>query len=166
MSEKATIRDHLERYLKRNRMTINRFSEISGVNSGTLSGTLKGLRPIGLNQLDRITAGIGLPEGELYELYINEYLIDSSLDWRRLRPFLYRCAELGRVTHMETAINYVIDNLSYVPLLFELAEQLYNEGKLEECKPLYSCVAESEKAAAFGTSGFKPVPSVFDRTFE
>ncbi|WP_208643755.1 hypothetical protein [Paenibacillus barcinonensis] len=38
-------------------MTIHRFSEISGVNSGTLSGTLKGLRPIGLNQLDRITAG-------------------------------------------------------------------------------------------------------------
>lgn len=145
MSGKATIRDHLERYLKRNRMTINRFSEISGVNSGTLSGTLKGLRPIGLNQLDRITAGIGLPEGELYELYINEYLIDSSLDWRRLRPFLYRCAELGHITHMETAINYVIDNLSYVPLLFELAEQLYKEGKLEECKPLYSCVAESEK---------------------
>ncbi|MGQ8873520.1 helix-turn-helix domain-containing protein [Paenibacillus sp. TSA_86.1] len=145
MNEKATIRDHLERYLKRNRMTINRFSEISGVNSGTLSGTLKGLRPIGLNQLDRITAGIGLPEGELYELYINEYLVDSSLDWRRLRPFLYRCAELGHITHMETAVNYVIDNLSYVPLLFELAEQLYGEGKLEECKPLYSCVAESEK---------------------
>ncbi|PYE50712.1 hypothetical protein HUB98_14500 [Paenibacillus barcinonensis] len=57
MNSKATICDHLERYLKNNRMTIHRFSEISGVNSGTLSGTLKGLRPIGLNQLDRITAG-------------------------------------------------------------------------------------------------------------
>ncbi len=145
LSEKATIRDHLEHFLKRNRMTINRFSEISGVNSGTLSGTLKGNRPIGLNQLDRITAGIGMPEGELYELYIHEYLVDSTLDWRRLRPFLYRCAELGHITHMETAVNYVMDNLSYVPLLFELAEQLHSEGKMEACKPLYRCVAESEK---------------------
>ncbi|WP_272038602.1 transcriptional regulator [Paenibacillus sp. JJ-100] len=126
-------------------MTINRFSEISGVNSGTLSGTLKGNRPIGLNQLDRITAGMGLPEGHLYDLYINEYLVGSNLDWRRLRPFLYRCAELGHTAYMEIAVNDVVDNLSYVPLLFELAEQLYDEGKLEACKPLYSCVAESEK---------------------
>ncbi|WP_427052093.1 transcriptional regulator [Paenibacillus sp. TC-CSREp1] len=145
MNSKATICEHLERYLQNNRMTINRFSEISGVNSGTLSGTLKGLRPIGLNQLDRITAGMGLPEGYLYELYIHEYLIDANLDWRRLRPFLYRCAELGHVSYMETAVRYVVDHLSYVPMLFELAEQLYSEGKLEACIPLYRCVAESEK---------------------
>ncbi|PYE50711.1 hypothetical protein DFQ00_103129 [Paenibacillus barcinonensis] len=88
---------------------------------------------------------MGLPEGHLYELYIHEYLVDFNLDWRRLRPFLYRCAELGHVSYMETAVRYVVDHLSYVPMLFELAEQLYSEGKQEACIPLYRSVAESEK---------------------
>ncbi|QKS57397.1 hypothetical protein HUB98_14495 [Paenibacillus barcinonensis] len=46
---------------------------------------------------------------------------------------------------METAVRYVVDHLSYVPMLFELAEQLYSEGKQEACIPLYRSVAESEK---------------------
>ncbi|MEN1989092.1 transcriptional regulator [Paenibacillus hubeiensis] len=145
MNSVATIRDHLEDYLKRNNMTLNHFSEISGINSGTLSGTLNGLRPIGMQQLDRLTAGMGLTEGYFYELYINECFVHTSPDWRRLRPFLYRCAELGKVACMEEAVNLIMDNLSYAPLLFELAEQLYREGKLEAAKPLYRCVAESEK---------------------
>lgn len=141
----TTIRDYLEDYLKSNNMTLSRFSEISGINSGTLSGTLKGLRPIGMKQLDQLTAGMGLSEGYLYELYINEFLVLISPDWRRLRPFLYRCAELGKIEYMEKIVGKMIDNLSYVSLLFELAEQLYHEGKLEASKPLYRCVAESEK---------------------
>lgn len=145
MNSVATIRDHLEDYLKRNNMTLNHFSEISGINSGTLSGTLNGLRPIGMQQLDRLTAGMGLIEGYFYELYINECFVHTSPDWRRLRPFLYRCAELGKVACMEEAVNLIMDNISYAPLLFELAEQLYQEGKLEAAKPLYRCVAESEK---------------------
>ncbi|WP_339305906.1 transcriptional regulator [Paenibacillus sp. FSL L8-0435] len=141
----ATIRDHLADYLKTNHMTLNQFSEISGINSGTLSGTLNGLRPIGMQQLDRLTAGMGLTEGYFYELYINECFVHTSPDWRRLGPFLYRCAELGKVDYMEEAVNLIMDNLSYAPLLFELAEQLYREGKLEAAKPLYLCVAEGEK---------------------
>ncbi|PWW37275.1 MULTISPECIES: transcriptional regulator [Paenibacillus] len=145
MNPKATVRDHLEDYLKRNRMTLNKFSEISGINSGTLSGTLKGVRPIGMQQLDRLTAGMGLTEGYFYELYINECFEHTSPDWRRLGPFLYRCAELGKIKCMEEAANLMMDNISYAPLLFELAEQLYHEGKQEAAEPLYRCVAESEK---------------------
>lgn len=141
----TTIRDHLADYLKTNHMTLNQFSEISGINSGTLSGTLNGLRPIGMQQLDRLTAGMGLTEGYFYELYIHECFVHTSPDWRRLGPFLYRCAELGKVDYMEEAVSLIMDNLSYAPLLFELAEQLYREGKLEAAKPLYRCVAESEK---------------------
>ncbi|MHA7579316.1 transcriptional regulator [Paenibacillus vandeheii] len=145
MKSVATIRDHLADYLKTNHMTLNQFSEISGINSGTLSGTLNGLRPIGMQQLDRLTAGMGLTEGYFYELYINECFVHTSPDWRRLGPFLYRCAELGKVDCMEEAVNLIMDNLSYAPLLFELAEQLYREGRLEAAKPLYLCVAEGEK---------------------
>ncbi|WP_240768182.1 transcriptional regulator [Paenibacillus amylolyticus] len=145
MNSVATIRDHLADYLKTNHMTLNQFSEISGINSGTLSGTLNGLRTIGMQQLDRLTAGMGLTEGYFYELYIHECFVHTSPDWRRLGPFLYRCAELGKVDYMEEAVNLIMDNLSYAPLLFELAEQLYREGKLEAAKPLYVCVAEGEK---------------------
>ncbi|UOK63284.1 helix-turn-helix transcriptional regulator [Paenibacillus sp. OVF10] len=145
MKSVATIRDYLADYLKTNHMTLNQFSEISGINSGTLSGTLNGLRPIGVQQLDRLTAGMGLTEGYFYELYIHECFVHTSPDWRRLGPFLYRCAELGKVDYMEEAVNLIMDNLSYAPLLFELAEQLYLEGKLEAAKPLYLCVAEGEK---------------------
>ncbi|PQP84525.1 transcriptional regulator [Paenibacillus sp. PCH8] len=145
MKSVATIRDHLADYLKTNHMTLNQFSEISGINSGTLSGTLNGLRPIGMQQLDRLTAGMGLTEGYFYELYIHECFVHTSPDWRRLGPFLYRCAELGKVDYMEEAINLIMDNISYTPLLFELAEQLYREGRLEAAKPLYLCVAEGEK---------------------
>ncbi|MDR6720222.1 transcriptional regulator [Paenibacillus amylolyticus] len=145
MNSVATIRDHLADYLKTNHMTLNQFSEVSGINSGTLSGTLNGLRPIGMQQLDRLTAGMGLTEGYFYELYINECFVHTSPDWRRLGPFLYRCAELGKVDYMEEAVNLIMDNLSYAPLLFELAEQLYREGKFEAAKPLYLCVAEGEK---------------------
>ncbi|WP_251035101.1 transcriptional regulator [Paenibacillus polymyxa] len=98
-----------------------------------------------MQQLDRLTAGMGLTEGYFYELYINECFVHASPDWRRLGPFLYRCAELGKINYMEEAVNLIMDNLSYAPLLFELAEQLYHEGRLEAAKPLYLCVAEGEK---------------------
>ncbi|MDT0124464.1 transcriptional regulator [Paenibacillus sp. RRE4] len=145
LNSNTTIREHLEIYLKTNHMTLNQFSEISGVNSGTLSGTLNGSRPIGMQQLDRITEGMRLEEGYFYDLYIQECFVHSSPDWRRLRPFLYRCAELDKVKYMEEAVNLIMDNLSYAPLLFELAEQLYHEGRLIAARPLYRCVAESEK---------------------
>lgn len=141
----TTIRDHLEDYLKRNSMTLIHFSEISGINSGTLSGMLNGLRPISMQQLDRITIGMGLPEGYFYDLYINECFVHTSPDWRRLRPFLYRCAELDKIECMETIIKLMMDNLAYAPLLFGLAEQLFHEGMFEAAKPLYYWVAESEK---------------------
>ncbi|MCP1137386.1 transcriptional regulator [Paenibacillus polysaccharolyticus] len=145
LNSNTTIREHLEIYLKTNHMTLNQFSEISGVNSGTLSGTLNGSRPIGMQQLDRITEGMGLEEGYFYDLYIQECFVHSNPDWRRLRPFLYRCAELDKVKYMEEAVNLIMDNLSYAPLLFELAEQLYHEGRLIAARPLYRSVAESEK---------------------
>ena len=114
-------------------------------------GTLKnGLVNIGMQQLDLLTAGMGLTEGYFYELYIHECFVHASPDWRRLGPFLYRCAELGKVDYMEEAVNLIMDNLSYAPLLFEwLKSQLYREGKLEAAKPLYVCVAEGEENATF-----------------
>lgn len=103
-------------------MTINRFAEISEVNSGTLSNILNGNRPISMQQLDRITSGMGLEEGYFYELYIDECIFHATPDWRRLGPFLHRCAELGKLDCLDKAVRMTMDNISYSPLLFETAE--------------------------------------------
>lgn len=145
MEMTATIREQMEEFLHKHEMTINRFAEISGVNSGTLSNILNGNRPISMQQLDRITLGMGLEEGYFYELYIDECIFHATPDWRRLGPFLHRCAELGKLNCLDKAVRMTMDNISYSPLLFETAELFFKEGKHEAAVLLYKSVAESER---------------------
>ncbi|QOT11542.1 helix-turn-helix transcriptional regulator [Paenibacillus sp. JNUCC32] len=145
MEMTATIREQMEEFLHKNEMTINRFAEISEVNSGTLSNILNGNRPISMQQLDRITSGMGLEEGYFYELYIDECIFHATPDWRRLGPFLHRCAELGKLDCLDKAVRMTMDNISYSPLLFETAEVFFKEGKHEAAVLLYRSVAESER---------------------
>lgn len=139
------IRDQLELYLKSNRLSISQFSQRSDINSGTISGILNGTRPISMQHLDGITSGMALPEGHFYELYIDEYIAGATADWRRLRPFLGRCAELGKLDCITKVTNEIMDNLSYTPMLFDLAEQWYGEDNKAAAMVLYQRVAESEK---------------------
>lgn len=141
----TTIRDHLENYLKREQMSISFFSEASGINSGTLSNILNKNRPIAMQQLDRITSAMKLEEGHFYELYIDECFVHATPDWRRLGPFLHRCAELDKLNCIEEVIQLMMDNLSYIPLLFDLAEEFYQEGRFKPAILLYETIAESEK---------------------
>ncbi|SEK40376.1 transcriptional regulator [Paenibacillus sp. OK003] len=145
MEPTTTIRDHLESYLKREQMSISLFSETSGINSGTLSNILNKNRPIAMQQLDRITAAMKLEEGYFYELYIDECFVHAAPDWRRLGPFLHRCAELNKLNCIEEVIRLMMDNLSYIPLLFDLAEEFYHAGKFKPAVLLYETIAESEK---------------------
>ncbi|MFB8378189.1 helix-turn-helix domain-containing protein [Paenibacillus taichungensis] len=145
MSPLATIREQLDSYLKSNRMTLSHFAEASKVNPGTLSSILTGQRPISMQQLDRITAGMGHAEGYFYDLYIDECFVHASPDWRRLGPFLHRCAELEMQDCIEEVIQLMMDNLSYIPLLFDLAEEFFHAGKTKAAILLYECVAESER---------------------
>lgn len=126
-------------------MSISLFSELSGINSGTLSNILNKNRPISMQQLDRITAAMQLDEGYYYELYIEECFVHSTPDWRRLGPFLHRCAELDKLNCIEEVIRLMMDNLSYIPLLFEVAEEFYGGGKFKAAVLLYETIAESEK---------------------
>lgn len=141
----ATIRAQLEDYLKSKGMTLHQFSELSHINPGTLSGIINGHRPIAMQQLDRITAGMGLPEGFLYELYIDECFFRAAPDWRRLGPFLQRCAELNKLDCIELVVRLLLENLFYLPILFNLAEQFFHEGKREAAVILYETIAESEQ---------------------
>ncbi|PYE48883.1 transcriptional regulator [Paenibacillus barcinonensis] len=145
MEPTTTIRDHLERYLKREQMSISLFSELSGINSGTLSNILNKNRPISMQQLDRMTMAMKLEAGHFYELYIDECFVHATPDWRRLGPFLHRCAELDKLECIEEVVRLMMDNLSYIPLLFELAEEFYHDGKWKPATLLYETIAESEK---------------------
>ncbi|EHB67185.1 MULTISPECIES: helix-turn-helix domain-containing protein [Paenibacillus] len=145
MEKLTTIREQLEEHLRKHGMTINRFADLSGVNSGTLSNILNGNRPISMQQLDRITSGMGLPDGYFYDLYIDECIFHATPDWRRLGPFLLRCAELDKLDCLDRAIRMTMDNVAYAPMLFDMAETLFQEGKNEAAAILYQCVAESEK---------------------
>lgn len=140
----TTIRSELEDYLKSAGMTINRFAQMSSVNSGTISSIINGTRPISMQQLDLITSGMGLPEGAFYELYVEE-CFSHSPNWRRLRPFLYRCMELNKLDCIAKIVHMMMDNLVYLPSLFDTAEDWYHQGKFAAAAIIYECVAESEK---------------------
>ncbi len=145
MKTTATIRGEITKFLQDNELTLNQFARISGVNTGSLSSILNGNRPMSMNQLDRITSSIGHTEGFFYDRYISECIFHTTPDWRRLGVFLQRCAELGKLDCLQKAARLTMENISYAPLLFELAEELFNEENYKAAVILYECVAESEK---------------------
>lgn len=143
--KQMTIRAELADYLKKHGTTINQFAEVSKVNSGTISNIINGNRPIAMQQLDRITEGMGLEEGSYYDLYVEECFVHSNPNWRRLRPFLYRCAELDKLECIARVVGIMMDSLSYTPSLFDTAEDFFMQGKHKAAAMLYQSVAESEK---------------------
>ncbi|AJS58381.1 helix-turn-helix domain-containing protein [Paenibacillus sp. IHBB 10380] len=143
--KQTTIRAELEDYLKRKGTTINQFAVMAGVNSGTISNIINGNRPIAMQQLDRITDGMGLPQGNFYDLYVDECFIHSNPNWRRIRPFLYRCTELNKLECIRRVAGMMMENLSYSTVLFDTAEAFFKQGKNAAAVLLYESVAESEK---------------------
>lgn len=145
MEPAPTILAELEDYLKREALTLAQFAERTGLHSGTLSNVIHGRRPIAMQQLDRITEGMGLSEGVFYDLYIDDYIIEGSTDWRRIGPLLQRCAELDKLDSIERVVQHIMDNLMYSPMLFEAAEELFARGYHAAAALLYETVAEGEK---------------------
>lgn len=141
----TTVRIELDNYLKRNSYTLQYFSEKSGINVGTLSGIVNGNRPISMDQLDRLTVGMGLQEGALYNLFIDDFFIHHSLNWRRLRPFLFRCAELKKHDCIHKIMSCLLDDLKQLPNIFFTAEMMLKNNWKEAAVILYSGVAESER---------------------
>jgi transcriptional regulator with XRE-family HTH domain len=141
----ATIRTKLASFIRENGMTAQRFAIIAGINPGTISAILKQNRPISMSQLEHLEMGMELAAGTLFELYIQECFVDHTPHWRRLRPFLIRCAELGKLACIRQTTHKLLENVTYLPLVFELAEELDAAGKTKASGLLYESVAESEK---------------------
>jgi transcriptional regulator with XRE-family HTH domain len=140
-----TITAEFEDYLKQYDMTLAQFAEYSGVHQSTLSNWITQHRPVSVKQLDRITLTMGLPEGHLYDLYIENYIIERSPNMRRIEPLIYRCAELDKLDAIRRMVGHIMDNLLYSPRLFDIAEALLAQGRHAAALPLYENVAEVEK---------------------
>jgi transcriptional regulator with XRE-family HTH domain len=145
MKPTTTIRDQLAAYLSKQGMSINQFAIESGINSGTLSRVISDRQPIAMSHLERITRGMNLPEDHFYSLYVDECFHHSAPTWRRLRPFLVRSAALGRLDCVEQVVQNLLDNLIYAPMLFEVAEGLFEQGLWQAAALLYKNVSASEK---------------------
>lgn len=144
MGSVNSIREDLLAYMNSNHMIHSHFAELSGLNSGTLSRILKGKHPISMAQLAAITAGMELPEDYFFEHYIEE-CFSFVVSMRRIRPFIFRCAELDRLDCIEQIVNRLLEDLSYASLLFEFAEQFYADNKRSAARILYQGVSEAEK---------------------
>lgn len=138
-----SIRSTLIEYMKQHNILHSQFADIAGINSGTLSRILHGNKPISMSQLVAITAAMGLPEDYFFDDYIEECF--SIVSIRRIRPFIMRCAELDRLDCIQKTVNQLLDDLSYVAVLFEIAEELYEDKKYSAARILYIGVSESEK---------------------
>ncbi|WP_226001873.1 helix-turn-helix domain-containing protein [Paenibacillus sp. BJ-4] len=145
MEHTPTILAELEDYLQRNDVTLAQFAEHSGVHQRTLNNWILKHRPVAVHQLDRITLAMGLPEGYFYERYIEQYIIESSPDWRRIEPVLFRCAEMDKLAAIQRIVGHIMDNLLYSPKLFDAAEQLFAQGRHAAALLLFEGVAEAEK---------------------
>lgn len=139
------IRDQLAAYLAEQGMSINQFAVRSGINSGTLSRIITGQQSIAMSHLELITEGMGKTQDFFYSLYVDECLYYSVPTWRRLRPFIMSCAALNRLDCIEQIVQTLLDNLTYAPMLFDTAEELFKLGQWQAAALLYENVSASEK---------------------
>lgn len=142
----TTIRAEIEDHIKQRGTTLHQFAELAEVNVGTLSGIISGNRPISVGQLDRITTVMGFPEGHFYDLYVNECLIPPGAHWRRLRPFLLRCAELERYDCLKQVLNCLLEDLKQIGGIYDTAEMMFSEGWKQAATLLYESVIECERS--------------------
>ncbi|MFB5678004.1 transcriptional regulator [Paenibacillus terreus] len=144
MENTTTIRSEVEKYMEREKFSLSDLGRKTGLNVGSLSSIITGGRIMSVNQLDRITSLMELPEGHFYDLYIQDNMAAAQPNWRRLRPFIFRCAELNKLDCIRQVTSWLLDNIVYCPVLFDAAEELLQEGKKEAAAILYEGVAVTE----------------------
>ncbi|MGP3788176.1 helix-turn-helix domain-containing protein [Paenibacillus sp. 1A_MP2] len=142
--ESATITALLVEHIEKKNQVLSHFAAAAGINSGTLHKILHGLQPISVKILDQITHALGLEEGYFYIEYAND-LIGSAPNWRRIRPFIYRCVDLDQFACLKRVVGLLMENVSYSNSLFGIAEELHQQKKKQAAYIIFSAVAESEK---------------------
>ncbi|MCG7378410.1 helix-turn-helix domain-containing protein [Paenibacillus sp. ACRSA] len=140
-----TIRTEVLQYIQDHNLTQSEFSTRANINSGSFSRLINQNKPFSMSQLDGITKAMGLEEDYFYPRFVVECFTLTAPDWRRLRPFLIRCAEVGRPDCIELILSNLLDNTNYGSLLFEVAEELFHSQYKEAAKLIYESVSVIEK---------------------
>ncbi|OAB47569.1 hypothetical protein [Paenibacillus antarcticus] len=147
MSPAITIRSEIINHLERFGHSFSSFGQASGINKGVISAILNNNppKPISVRQIDLITKALGYDEGALYDLFVEECFANEKPNGRRIGSFLIRCSELGKEDTIAQVLTRLMENLTYLTLVFSLAENLYTSGKMKESIIYYKCVAEHER---------------------
>ncbi|ASA23790.1 helix-turn-helix domain-containing protein [Paenibacillus donghaensis] len=142
----TTIRAELENFIHQEGLNYSQLGKRAGLNPGTVSAIFSGNKVFGVDQLDRMTTVLSLPAGYFYNQYIQECMIEAVPNWRRIRPLIYRCAELDKLDCIRQIVNILLDHLTYAVLLWEVAEDWYSKGIHRQASLLlYESVASTER---------------------
>lgn len=145
MSYTSSVLQHIVDFMSQENMNLRKLASTSDINAGTLSSILNKNKTLTVDHLDRLTKVMNYPEGYFYEQYIKDHLSQTIPNWRRFKPFLYRCADLDKLDCIKQVISFLMDNLMYSPLLFDVAEDLYQQNKRKAAELLFENVALSER---------------------
>ncbi|WP_431090664.1 DNA-binding protein [Paenibacillus sp. 8b26] len=147
MKNGIDIRSEIKKCIQEAGHTLRGFSKASGIFESHLSMVLNNylMRPLGMTHLDRINQTLGKPEGCFYDLYVDECFISGKPHRSRVKPFMLRCAELGKQKEINQVLSRMMDDLDKLPLVFEIAEEIYAGGNPQGAVPFYECVAENER---------------------
>lgn len=140
----STILEEVHCFIRENELNLTQFSTRLKINAGTLSYILNGNRALTIDHLDRISEVMGVPKGHYYEKYIEDYLQERDPNWRRVGPFLRKCAKLDKLDCIRRTVSLLLDNLAYATSLFELAEEFFEKELYGAAEILYENVALSE----------------------
>lgn len=148
MDNRIALCTELENEISRQGYSLSRFSQISGINRGILSATLNGNppKPMSIGQLDKMTLALNKPEGWLYEQFVEQCFDEQGkTNWRRVRALLLRCIELNRNVLIDRILCLLLEDLSYLNHVFELAEELIADNQNDNVMQLYNCVVSNER---------------------
>lgn len=141
-----TIRTEIQHFLRAHHLNMSQFASRCGLNAGTMSSMLNSNRPFSVHQLDCVTKAMEKPEDYYYSYYVQESMLEATVDWRRAHAFLQRCMELNRFDCISKVISVLMENVAYyAPQVFELAEDFFVKERYEAAEILYENLALSER---------------------
>jgi transcriptional regulator with XRE-family HTH domain len=119
----------------------------SSIHISDISRIFNNKKTLSLHYLDMITNAFNLPEGYFYSNYTQLCFNQNRyLDKRRSVAFIYKCAINGFKEELNFMISVMLEEYSKtirsknLQNLFQIAEQLFNEGKEFEALPLYEII--------------------------
>ncbi|KAA8995416.1 DNA-binding protein [Paenibacillus spiritus] len=144
--ETPDLREMIEAEMARQGIGFGELAQRSSINRGIFSATFNRNppKPLSIRQVDLMTEALGQPEGWLYDLFALECFEGGGGHWKRIKSFMVRCVDLDREDLIESVLSRLMEEPSHTVEVFELAENLFEEGRRKASIPFYRCVAENE----------------------